>query len=92
MVSSNKHFLMLPCARDFVLAIYRTKKDTYLHLLSKKCNATYSYLGGLKIILIRENILEEKEKGRIKIINLTPKGFNLAKQLDIIDHNIRGVY
>ena len=68
-------------AVEILIFIYNNPTSAYKQKISKNIDVTYSYVVILIKKLCSDGILKTEKVGRIKIINLTEKGKELAKLL-----------
>ncbi|MFA5381694.1 MAG: hypothetical protein WC356_00885 [Candidatus Micrarchaeia archaeon] len=66
-----------------MLILLKEEEETwFLSKIARQSNSTYVYTKQIMDILKKENIIEIKEEGRIKKLNITPKGMEIANLLE----------
>ena len=69
---------------DMLLEMNRSK-DNYASLLAKKTDCTYSHVVKLLVRMEKDGLVAFDKSGRIKNLNLTPKGTDLANEFSKIN-------
>lgn len=67
-----------------LLTLLNTQKEIYASSIAKKIDCTYSHIVKILQIMEHKGVVIFKRKGRLKIVVLTKKGEDVAKNISSI--------
>lgn len=67
-----------------LMALKKSTRARYGSLLAKEVDCTYSHAVKILQMLEKHNLITFEKKGRIKLIKLTPRGYQVAEAIQKI--------
>jgi DNA-binding MarR family transcriptional regulator len=67
-----------------LMTLINTQKETYASSIAKKIDCTYSHIVKILKEMEYNGVVTFEKRGRLKIITLTKKGEDIAKNINII--------
>ena len=67
-----------------IVTLLNTTKEMYASTLAKEVDCTYSHVVKILKEMNKANLVSFHRQGRLKILNLTKKGKEVAKHLDAL--------
>jgi predicted transcriptional regulator len=67
-----------------LLTLKEAKSEIYASSLAKKIDCTYSHVVKILIEMEHEGLVKFQKHGRLKLLNLTKKGQDVAEHIDKI--------
>ncbi|MBU0757426.1 MAG: Rrf2 family transcriptional regulator [Nanoarchaeota archaeon] len=71
-----------------LVSLLNKNQDMYASSLAKKVDCTYSHVVKILQEMQRANLIGFEKQGRLKVLTLTKKGEDVAKNIDNIRMNI----
>jgi len=71
-----------------LISLKNSEKEVYASSLAKEIDGTYSYIVKVLIDMEKAGLVDFKRRGRLKIITLTKKGFDVAEKINFIRNSL----